>query len=286
MSDLTLIGLGAMGSAIAGSLLEGGCDLTFWNRTPGKARQLTEMGGRQADSLEQAIAASPLILVCIHGYAATKALLGKPQIASLLRGKTLIQMSTGTPAEAREAETWVEENGASYLDCAILMYPESIGTAEGQLLVAGPEHVYRSCGSIFPLLGGDIRYLGSSIGAAATLDLAVVSRLMSNTIGIVYGAYLCESEGVPLAQFADLYAEGDRASSLALKIAGGDFDRDIAATVGTSIEVASSIRNLTAELGINSELPDFILGLYRRAADAGYLAQDNASLIEVFRGNA
>ena len=56
--------------------------------------------------------------------------------------------------------------------------------------------------------------------------------------------------------------------------------------MGTSIEVVSAIRKLAVDHGINSELPDFILGLYRRAEAAGYLEADNACLIEVFRQSA
>ena len=46
----------------------------------------------------------------------------------------------------------------------------------------------------------------------------------------------------------------------------------------------SAIQSLAVDLGINTELPDFISELYQRAAAAGYAEQDNASLIKVFRG--
>jgi 3-hydroxyisobutyrate dehydrogenase-like beta-hydroxyacid dehydrogenase len=164
-----------------------------------------------------------------------------------------------------------------------MVYPPSVGTKDGQLLISGPRETYDDCAPYINLLGGDIRYLGSSIGAAATLDLAVISRLMANTVGIVYGAYICESEGVPLQHFADMYPEGDRARALSMTIEKGEYEENIEATVGTSIEAASAIRNLAVDLGIDTEFPDFILGLYRRAAAAGYLEQDNASLIKVFR---
>ncbi len=83
-----------------------------------------------------------------------------------------------------------------------------------------------------------------------------------------------------------MFPETDRARHLAKVVERGNYSDDIAATVGTSIEAASAIRNLAGDLGINTELPDFILGLYERASAAGYLEQDNASLIEVFRGKA
>ena len=283
MSELTVIGLGAMGSAIARTLIDNQCDLTVWNRSPEKAKKIVELGASSAETLKQAIESSPRILFCIHGYAATRSLLDDPEIISLLSGRTIIQMSTGTPAEARAAEAWVNEQGGHYLDCSIMVYPESIGKTEGQLLVSGSQENYDGCAPYIKNLGGDIRYLGSSIGAAAALDLAAVTRLVVNTVGVVYGAHLCESEGLPLQYFADMYPEGDRAHSLAMTIDKAKFDDNISATVGTSIEVVSAIQSLAVDLGINTELPDFVLGLYERAAAAGYLKQDNASLIKVFR---
>ena len=83
-----------------------------------------------------------------------------------------------------------------------------------------------------------------------------------------------------------MYPQADRARHLAKVVDSGNYQDDIAATVGTAIEVASAIRELAGDLGINTELPDFILGRYQRASAAGYLEQDNACLIEVFRGNA
>jgi hypothetical protein len=83
-----------------------------------------------------------------------------------------------------------------------------------------------------------------------------------------------------------MYPKTDRAHHLASVVGSGKYNDEIAATVGTAIEVISSIRELAVDLGINTELPDFMLGLYERLSAAGYLEQDNACLIEVFRDNA
>ena len=286
MSELTLVGLGAMGSAIARSLIDNGCDLTVWNRSAEKAREIAALGATTADSLNQAIEASPRIMVCIRGYPATRTLLDDPDIVPLLAGRTLMQLSTGSPAEARDAEAWVNQHGGRYLDGSIMVYPPTIGTAEGQVLVAGPRDVYDECAGYFGHLGGDIRYLGAAIGAAAALDMALVSRLVANTVAIVYGLHICESEGVPLAEYASMFPQADRARHLASVVESGDYEKNISATVGTSIEAASAIRALAGDLGINTEFPDFILGLYQRASAAGFLDKESASLIEVFRGNA
>lgn len=283
MSKLTMLGLGAMGTAVTRTLIDNGHDVTAWNRSPGKIQGIVESGGLGAGSLKEAIEASQIVMVCIHGYEATRRMLDDPAIVPLLRGRTIMQMSTGTPAEARAAETWVNEHGGHYLDCAITVYPSSIGRSDGQLLFSGEREAYDRCTPFLDCLGGDIRYLGTKVGAAAALDMAIVSRLATITVATVYGIHICESEGVPLQQFTDMYPAGDRAHHLASKVATGRFDEDVAATVATSIECLAAIRGMATDLGINSELPDLLLELYQRAAAAGCAEQDNASLIKVFR---
>ena len=68
MSEITLIGLGAMGTALAKSLLENRHQLTVWNRSPEKMHHLSDLGASTTTSLEQAISASPRIMICITGY--------------------------------------------------------------------------------------------------------------------------------------------------------------------------------------------------------------------------
>src|SRR5207248_5420944 len=70
VTDLTVIGLGAMGGRIAEVLLAAGHRTTVWNRTPSRADPLVAQGAIRADDVAEAVAASPLVLVCVLDYAA------------------------------------------------------------------------------------------------------------------------------------------------------------------------------------------------------------------------
>ena len=150
-------------------------------------------------------------------------------------------------------------------------------------ILLGNNVVNIAAASVATALG--VRYLGEEIGAAAALDLAVVSRLTAITPGVVHGALICEAEGVSLEQFAAMYPPGDRAYSLAMMILNNDFESNIAASVNVAIGVATSIKRQSQELGINSDFPDFQLSLYHRAVAAGLQNQDTASLIKVLRAD-
>jgi 3-hydroxyisobutyrate dehydrogenase-like beta-hydroxyacid dehydrogenase len=176
-----------------------------------------------------------------------------------------------------------DAQGGSYIDGAIMVYPPTIGSEASQLLIAGDDKLVEKNRQLLDTLGGDIRYLGAEIGAAAALDMAVVSRLLAITPAVIHGALICESEGVSLQQFAEMFPEGDRARSVALTIHNNEFDENISASVDVAIGVASSIKRQAEARQINSEFPDFILGLYHRAVAAGYRHQDTSALVKILR---
>jgi 3-hydroxyisobutyrate dehydrogenase-like beta-hydroxyacid dehydrogenase len=283
MGEITLIGLGAMGTALGGALLDNKFDLTIWNRSAAKTKALVALGAKSAPSLEAAIESSPRVMICITEYEAARLLLDQPSVVSLLANKTIIQMSTGTPAEVRKLAQWVNDLDANYLDGSIMAYPPAIGHKSTQLLVSGNEKVFLDCQPYINSLGGDVRYVGENIGAAAALDLAVLSRMCTIVPAVVNGAHICESEGVPLSYYADLFPEGDRARSVVMSIYNNNFTNDIAASVNTAMSCLSAVKSHSEDLGINCELPDLGISLYQRAIDAGLGDHDNASLIKVLR---
>ena len=192
MSDITMIGLGAMGSALARVLVKAGHGVTVWNRSPQRIEPLVALGATGAASVSEAVRASPLILVCIDNYAATRGLLESDQVAPHLAGRTLVQMSTGTPKEARDSEAWVTGRGGAYLDVAIEQYPEGIGSADGRLLIARSDAAFARAEPFLKCFAGNLRYLGENIGAAATLDLAELAMDLGNFVAIAHANRLCE----------------------------------------------------------------------------------------------
>jgi 3-hydroxyisobutyrate dehydrogenase-like beta-hydroxyacid dehydrogenase len=167
MSDISVIGLGAMGSALARALLEEGHDVTVWNRTPSKMEPLAALGAKKAERVAVAVRAGPVIMVCVDSYATANQQLGGDDVVSHLSGRTIIQLSTGTPREARDSEAWLKRCGSDYLDGAIDCYPDGIGAADSRILVAGSESVFARCKAFLECLGGDLRYLGENVGAVA-----------------------------------------------------------------------------------------------------------------------
>ena len=285
MSDVTVVGLGAMGTALARTLVDAGRRVTVWNRSPEKMAPLVALGAKGPSDFAEALAASPRVIVCISDYQTTEELFGRADVTPLLDGRTVVQLSTGTPKEAKQSEAWFNGLGASYLDGAILCWPRNIGTPDGLILVAGQEPAFEDCQADLQHLAGDLRYLGPNIGAPSTLDLAWLSRLMGVIFGSIHGALVCESEGVPVSEFTALLPANDRAVPLTQAINDGTFAK--VSKGGATLDVAASVlarlRQQAKDAGINSELPDLLCDWAKRAQAAGYGSEESAAVIKVLR---
>src|ERR1700683_2959466 len=98
---VTVIGTGVMGSALARALAGAGHQVTAWNRPRSRAVPLASSGVTIADGLLDAVRGSDPVIMCVSNQAAAAELLADPALTDLLRGRALIQMTTGTPADGR-----------------------------------------------------------------------------------------------------------------------------------------------------------------------------------------
>ena len=84
---VSVIGLGAMGSALARAFLTAGHSVTVWNRTAAKGAPLVQAGARQANSVAEAAQASDVIVVCVLDYSVSNGVLNTAEVVEKLRGK-------------------------------------------------------------------------------------------------------------------------------------------------------------------------------------------------------
>ncbi len=284
MSDITVIGLGLMGAALARAIQRAGHDLTVWNRSPAKMQPFIDDAVAAASDVVSAISASPVILICIDNYTVTMAMLKSDEVTPLLAGRTVVQLSTGTPREARESAEWMKAHDVSYLDGAILAGPSEIGTDTSQILLSGEEAAHERSGRLLQCLGGDVRYLGTNVRAASALDLAWLCVSYGRFMAITHGACLCESEDVGVDLFASLFDEGSTIRGYANVIHSAGFENRTA-TLHVWDAALQRIRTQGEDAAINTDFPDFVSNLFKQAVDAGYGEENVMALVKVLRSD-
>ncbi|MGE7115040.1 NAD(P)-binding domain-containing protein [Lysinibacillus sp. NPDC047702] len=83
MNNVTVIGLGSMGTTLARVLLKKGYQVTVWNRSTAKAEPLIKEGATLATSVAAAISASEVSIICVSDYNASLTIYKRSQTSSL-----------------------------------------------------------------------------------------------------------------------------------------------------------------------------------------------------------
>lgn len=283
MSDVTMIGLGLMGAALARAMHGAGHDLTVWNRSPARMAPFRADGVSCADDLAAALWASPTVVVCIDDHDAARALLEGPEAAPALRGRVVVQLSSGTPKEAEDAAARMAALGALYLDGAILGGPSGIGTAQAKILLSGDAEAHERAGAMLDCLGdGTVRYLGANARAAAALDLAWLMPWYGAFASVAHAAEICRAEGADLNDLGDLLADDPALAGLVQVVRDRSYD-DFTASLRVWGAALHKIRRQGRDAGIGTEVPDFIAGLFDRAVQAGHGDAHAMALTKVLR---
>jgi 3-hydroxyisobutyrate dehydrogenase-like beta-hydroxyacid dehydrogenase len=283
---VTVVGLGLMGRALAAAFVEAGHPTTVWNRTAAKAERLVAQGAILAGSVAEAVAASPLVVVCVSDYDAVHEILDP--LEDTLRGRVLVNLTTGTSAQARECAGWAERRGAVYVDGAIMAIPQDIGTDTAVLLYSGPREAFEAHESALRRLGPvGTTYLDADPGLSALYDMALLGVMWGVLNGFLHGAALLGAAGVKATAFAPpanrmIGAITEYVSAYAAQVDQGQYPAGDA-TLTVHQAAMEHLAEESKVLGVNAELPRFFKTLADRAVAAGHANNGYAALIEQFR---
>ncbi|MEV6977244.1 NAD(P)-binding domain-containing protein [Kitasatospora sp. NPDC093806] len=280
---VTVLGLGAMGTALAGAFLTAGHPTTVWNRSAAKAEPLAVRGAVPAATPGEAVAASALLVACVLDYAALREVLTGHEAA--LAGRTLVNLTSGSPEQAREFAEWAAGIGLGYLDGAIMITPPGIGGPDAMLLYSGDRAALaRHRGTLAAL--GDPVDLGPDAGVAGLYDAALLGLMWSALSGWLHAAALVGADGVPAADFtpvANRWLAGAVTGFVSRYAAQVDTGRYPGDDASLDVHRAAMAHLLHAghARGLDNALPELLAAQVDRAIAAGHGADSYARLVEV-----
>jgi 3-hydroxyisobutyrate dehydrogenase len=203
---IAIFGIGLMGAPITIRLLDAGYKVVVWNRTPGKTEILTQIGALEAETAAQAVQSADILITWLADKVAIQEVLFPAERASLLEGKTILQMGTIGPSHSRGIEDAAIAHGAEYLEAPVLgSIPEAI---KGTLLVmvgSSPEQ-YAKHLPLLKVFGENPIHIGE-VGQAAAMKLAFNQLIAGLTASFSLSLGLIQKEGVRVEQFMDMLRE-------------------------------------------------------------------------------
>ncbi|KOS62961.1 NAD(P)-dependent oxidoreductase [Lysinibacillus agricola] len=287
MSNVSVIGLGSMGAALARVLLQSGHQVTVWNRSIARAEPLIEDGAMLASSIDKAISASKVSIICVSDYKASYSILDTEEVKAAIKGKVLVQLSTGSPQQARDNEKWAKDNNVDYLDGAIASSPLQMGKMESTIFTSGSITAFQQSEPFLKSLAGNIPYLGEQVSAASSTELAFLSYLFGSYIGFFHAARILESDGLRVDSFGSMIENVSQVVGEVIKYESEVVQTESYDNAQSSINMCMTTVELfmeqAREAGINNEFPNFAHGLFKKALDAGYGNEELGALIKVMR---
>ncbi|MFJ6857309.1 NAD(P)-dependent oxidoreductase [Streptomyces werraensis] len=282
-TPVTLLGLGAMGTALARAWLTAGHPLTVWNRTPSRAHALAAEGARAAESVPAAVAADTLVVVCLLDDASVEDTLAGAD----LTGKDVVNLTTCTPAQARARAAWAAERGARYLDGGIMAVPPMIGVPEagGYVLYSGARDLFEQHRDTLAVPAGTT-YVGENPAHAALHDVALLSAMYGMFAGAAHAFALIRREDVDPTAFAPLLADWLTAMAPAVhgtaeQLRGGDYTKGVTSTLAMQVAGTPTFLDTADEQGVSPELLAPFFALMRRRLAEGGGEEDLTGVIDL-----
>ncbi|MGG2462449.1 NAD(P)-dependent oxidoreductase [Streptomyces sp. RGM 3693] len=283
--SVSVIGLGDMGTALATALLAAGHQVTVWNRTARKADGLVEKGARRAESPAAAIAASEVVLVCILDYADVAPLLAADGAGAALKGRVVVNVTNGSPAEARALADRVSDLGAEYLDGGIMAVPDLIGKPSAFVLYSGAKDAFERSRGVLDSFARSV-YLGTDPGLAPLNDLALLSGMYGMFGGFLHAAALMRSADRNVTAFTRevlmpwLRAMAEnQLPAMAAQVDSGDYG-----VTGSNLAMQVShdaIGDASRAQGVSTELFDPLWELMKRRVADGHGQESIGGVLEL-----
>jgi 3-hydroxyisobutyrate dehydrogenase-like beta-hydroxyacid dehydrogenase len=167
------IGLGHMGSGMAGRLIEAGHDVAVYNRSPGKAEPLAAKGAKVAASIAEACRGEAVFTMVSNDEAAESVVFGEGGIlASLPKGAIHISSSTISVALSDRLEKAHQEAGQRYVAATVAGRPDAAAAGKLFVIAAGAPDAVAEVAPLLAAIGQSTAQFGDTASAANMVKLA------------------------------------------------------------------------------------------------------------------
>ena len=277
--NVAFLGMGRMGRLMAAHVIDGNHELTIWNRTPGKASELTSRGAHEAGTVADAVKNADVVVMMLFGADSSHEVLDAVA-GAVAAGTLIIDATTTGPDAARELGAKASRAGLRYVDAPVAgsLAPARDGTLT--VFVGGTSSDVAAAQPFLELWGGRILHIGP-VGSANALKVVVNMCLGLAMAGVGEALNLGDDLGLDKDVVLNALEAGPFGWSIKQKrqmLTSGDF-------TPTAFSVDLLAKDLAAALSATfTELPLTQAALARtRAASKSGFGDDDYSAIGGYR---
>ncbi len=198
MDRIGVIGLGRMGSAIAARFAAQGASVRGWTRSGLTEARAEELGIARAETLDQLVAASDILVTSLFDDTAAAEVLDTLLTSCDLQGRLIVETSTVIPALLTDRIAAIRSKGADAVDAPISGGPEMVQAGTCGIFIGGSDAAASRASAALSALSGRIFHVGP-------LGTGLVMKTINNAMMQTYAAGLREM--LPVAKRAGLSLE-------------------------------------------------------------------------------
>jgi 3-hydroxyisobutyrate dehydrogenase len=283
---IAVLGIGQMGSGMAGRLAEAGHDVIGYDINARTRAEVAATGLAVADSVGKALAGRDVILTSLPDPPAVRAAWvgDSGLVAHAAAGSLCIELSTIDPDTMRVVGAAATGRGLHVVDCPVSGSPAEARQGKLVLIAGGERAAVDRAGPILSLLGETWRYTGG-VGTAKVVKIVNNMMSMGNVLVASEAFALGVAAGVePETLYDVLSVSGGRSHHFTKRFPNalkGNFDP------GFKMELGEKDLALAIELGRTMKLPtpaaSTVRELYALALAEGYRGRDIVALLAMYQ---
>ena len=283
-----LIGLGAMGAGMAGSLRRAGFAPHVFDIRPGVAEAFAREGGTACASVAELAAACDVVVsVVVNAQQTEDVLFGAGGAASAMKpGSVFVMCSTVDPNVSIAFEQRLQALGLLYLDAPISGGAAKAASGQMTMMTAGTPAAYVRCGGALDAMAAKVYKLGDCAGAGSKVK--IINQLLAG----VHIAAAAEAMALGLREGVDAAALYE----VITHSAGNSwmFENRMAHVLAADYTPLSAVDIFVKDLGLvldTARATKFPLPLastahqmFMQASSAGFGREDDSAVIKIFPG--
>ncbi|MEU2244595.1 NAD(P)-dependent oxidoreductase [Streptomyces sp. NPDC018338] len=204
MSNIAVVGLGAMGRPIARNLLKAGHDVVVWNRSDGPADELVAAGARRAASVAEAMHSPVVFSVLSDDRAVAETFIDSGVLAQAPGGAVHVNLATVSASLARRVDETHAESGVGYVAAPVFGRVPVAEAGALNILAAGDPGLIDRVQPLFDVIGSRTWRLGDRPEQANIVKILGNYLIACAIQSLGEAASLAEGAGVDSGQFVEL----------------------------------------------------------------------------------
>jgi 3-hydroxyisobutyrate dehydrogenase-like beta-hydroxyacid dehydrogenase len=210
MAKVSFIGLGIMGTGMVGNLVKAGHDVTVWNRTAAKLKEIEKIGAKTVSDPADLLKDTDFFMYCLADDAAIKDVItgGHNLAAKVKPGTIAIDLSTIDPQTSDEERVIYEKNGVAFLDAPVFGTKGEARDGGLWIVIGGDETVFNKSLSVLKPISETTHYMGKS-GNGAKMKLVGNLLVASQIVSIGEALSLAKNAGLDLRKVLEVAAVAD-----------------------------------------------------------------------------